>query len=71
MITIRFACGHGFTLASDPQSAPTCPTCGETRISRTTAPAPRFTGLCSGPTAETRALAAIPIAIPRSTDSHG
>lgn len=69
MITIIFACGHRFTLSSDPQSAPSCPTCGETRISRTAAPLPRFTGLCSGPYADTQPLAAIPIAIPRS--NHG
>lgn len=64
-ITVRFACGHGFNLDAGVNSAPVCPTCGERRVSRTTAPAPRFSGCCAGPSAETLALAAIPLAIPK------
>ena len=67
MIPITFACGHRFSLDASVQTPPVCPTCGEHRVSRVTAPAPRFTGCCSGPSAETTALAAIPIAIPKET----
>ena len=50
MIRLHFACGHEQDLLSQTQR-PTCIQCGETRISRTIAPPPRFTGLCTGPTA--------------------
>jgi hypothetical protein len=65
MINVRFACGHGFKLDPGVSSPPVCPACGERRISRTTAPAPRFSGLCSGPSAESKVLEGIPIAIPK------
>ena len=54
-ITLRFACGHQATIGVNPQSAPVCG-CGETRITRTVARAPRFTGACSGPYAETKGV---------------
>jgi hypothetical protein len=64
-ITVRFRCGHAFALDASVNGHPTCPTCGETQVSRTTAPAPRFTGFCQGPSAESKRLDAIPIAIPK------
>jgi hypothetical protein len=64
-IWIRFACGHGFGIDRNVTSVPICPTCGERRISRTTAPAPKFVGLCSGPSAESKVLEGIPIGIPK------
>jgi ribosomal protein L37AE/L43A len=67
MINVRFACGHGFKIDANVQTPPVCPTCGERRVSRVTAPAPTFRGFCSGPSAETAALAAIPVAIPKET----
>lgn len=63
MITVRFACGHLFEV--DGSAAPTCPMCGEHRVSRVTAPAPRFTGWCSGPSADSKPLTGVPIAIPK------
>lgn len=71
MISLRFACGHAFDL-DDATSAPVCPTCGERRVSRVTAPAPRFTGFCSGPSADTNlALKAVPVAIPKEQNHAG
>jgi len=65
MIYARFACGHRFSIDPSVTSAPICPTCGERRISRTTAPAPRFVGVCSGPSAESKVLEGIPVAFPK------
>lgn len=66
MITVRFACSHGFQI--EPTSAaPECPTCGERRVSRVTAPAPRFSGWCSGPSAESAPLPAIPIPLSKES----
>ena len=55
MISVTFACGHKGSVGMNVASAPTCP-CGETRIVRTQARAPRFVGACSGPYCETKAL---------------
>ena len=63
MIYVKFACGHRFSV--DGNSAPVCPTCGERRVSRTQAPAPRFVGICSGPSAESKALEGIPVGMPK------
>ena len=52
-IRLRFACGHEGTVGGDATTAPRCP-CGETRIARTFARPPRFTGACSGPYAQMR-----------------
>jgi hypothetical protein len=49
MIRVRFVCGHGAQTGESAMTAPTCPTCGETRVARTFARPPRFTGACSGP----------------------
>lgn len=49
MIELRWVCGHKAAVGMNPQTAPACPACGETRIARTFARAPRFTGACSGP----------------------
>lgn len=46
-IVVVFACGH--RQAWRQESAPRCQTCGETRIARTDAPAPRFSGCGSSP----------------------
>ena len=69
MIRLTFACGHRFTL-DDANTAPLCPACGERRVSRVTAPPPRFVGCCQGPTAETKALEGLPIGIPKEL-THG
>ena len=61
MIQVLFACGHNMDLDDSVSSAPVCPTCGESRISRTTAPPPRFTGWCRGPTAESKPLEPLPL----------
>ena len=52
---VRFACGHEAPVSLTASSVPTCG-CGETRIARTFARAPRFTGACSGPYCETKAV---------------
>ena len=52
-ITVRFVCGHASAVGVNATSDPVCPTCGETRIARTSAPPPRFTGACAGPYAVT------------------
>lgn len=45
-MTLTFACGH--KQAFDEGGRPVC-ACGETRIARTDAPPPRFTGACASP----------------------
>ena len=64
MITIRFACGHGMTVAAGDLDVPICH-CGEHRVSRVTAPAPTFIGACSGPSADTRVVDPVPVTIPK------
>lgn len=60
MIAIRFACGHALTGPDDLATAE-CPVCGERRVSRVTAPAPRFVGMVTGPCARFEALPAQPV----------
>lgn len=55
-ITVRFVCGHAATVGLSQVVDPVCPSCGETRVARTSAPPPRFRGMCSGPYAETAAV---------------
>ncbi len=55
VITLYFACGHA--RETDGDGAATC-ACGETRIVRVDAPAPRFVGHARGPCAEYRDLPA-------------
>ena len=52
-IRVRFLCGHEGTVKETDDAVPVCP-CGETRIARTFARPPRFTGACSGPYAQMR-----------------
>lgn len=55
MITVEFACGHRRDVDGD--STRTC-LCGETRIARVDAPAPRFVGHARGPCADYKDLPA-------------
>ena len=64
-IKLRFACGHEGTVSETATTAPVC-ACGETRIARTFARAPRFRGACSGPYAETVALDAAVVDVTRA-----
>ena len=51
-IIVRFACGHaGQELGESADAAPTCPVCGERRVSHVQAPPPRFRGAVRGPCA--------------------
>lgn len=54
-IELRFVCGHRAKIGVNPTASPVCG-CGETRVARTFARAPRFVGACSGPYAETKGL---------------
>ena len=47
-MTVRFACGHTAEIGDNPSGTPRCG-CGETRIQRVQARAPRFTGVAMGP----------------------
>lgn len=58
MIKVRFGCGHEGEVAENASSAPICGECGDQRVSRTKARAPRFVGACSGPYAEAKNLSA-------------
>jgi hypothetical protein len=58
-VSVTFACGHSATVLTD-GAAPQC-LCGETRVSRVKAPAPRFRGVATGPHATVQALDAMPI----------
>lgn len=49
MITLRFACGHAVEMPNELTEQPICPQCNEHRIQSVQAPAPRFSGSCSGP----------------------
>jgi hypothetical protein len=66
-VTATMACGHQITLA-DGSIAPQCPTCGEVRVSRVKAPAPRFRGMVLGPCAEFEALPAKAISLKETAD---
>lgn len=60
-ITVRFACGHEQTLGDGGEHVPVC-ICGERRVQRTTAPAPRFRGACQGPQAIYESVSGVVIA---------
>jgi hypothetical protein len=47
-LTVTFGCGHTAEIG-ETSDAPMCPVCADTRVSRTNAPAPRFSGFCSSP----------------------
>jgi predicted nucleic acid-binding Zn-ribbon protein len=51
MIAVRMACGHLLKL-TDGVMLPACPSCGETRVARVSAPPPKFRGVVLGPCAE-------------------
>jgi len=70
MIRLTFACGHAFSIDAAVSDAPLCPACGERRVSRVTAPPPKFVGCCQGPSAEQKALEGLPIGIPKEL-THG
>lgn len=54
-IRVRFACGHEQAVDITSAVAPRC-FCGESRISRAFARAPKFTGAVTGPYAETKSV---------------
>jgi hypothetical protein len=56
VIALRFTCGHAGSASPNAATAPVCGQCGETRIAHVKARAPRFTGTCTGPYAEYKAL---------------
>jgi hypothetical protein len=60
MISLRFACGHAMR-GDDRMTQAQCSHCGETRVSRVMAPAPRFVGIVTGPCAEFKELPAQPV----------
>jgi hypothetical protein len=60
-VSVRFACGHEGSLSERDEAIPVCTVCGESQVTRTTARAPRFVGVATGPFCETRALEAIPV----------
>lgn len=60
-VRLTFACGHGQAW-SDGQE-PRCEQCGERRVSRVTAPAPRFRGVCTGPSATREDLGPVPVSV--------
>lgn len=56
-IVVTFACGHVMPVAARSEWLPQC-ACGNRQVARVKARAPRFMGTCTGPYAETKALAA-------------
>ncbi len=64
VIGIAFRCGHDTQqIDVDRVPVPTCPHCGESRVLRVDAPAPRITGYGSGPHVQSKALEPIPIKV--------
>lgn len=62
-MTLRFRCGHSARIDPDKTPTPVC-ACGERRIARVLdAPAPRFTGVATGPHAVTRDLPAMAVSL--------
>ena len=63
MITVSFPCPHASVEWDEGTGGtPQCPICGERRVSRVQAPAPRFRG-CRGPSADGERLTAIPVTL--------
>ena len=54
-LRVTFRCGHELPVSETATAAPVC-ACGETRIVDVQAPAPRFTGVGSGPLLHTANL---------------
>lgn len=65
MIEVTLACGH--TMKVSGEDAPVCH-CGERRVQRVKARAPKFRGVCQGPHASFTALSGIPVTIGAKTD---
>jgi len=63
MIAVRWACGHHGSVSPTSDVTPRCPECGEHRVQSVKTRAPRFTGACSGPYAEMKALEAISVSL--------
>jgi hypothetical protein len=58
---VLFGCGHLVNLDADRTQVPSCPRCGERRVSRVVdVPPPRFTGHVTGPCATTKDLGPAP-----------
>lgn len=62
-IRVRWACGHMGSVVPTTDATPRCPSCGEHRVQAVQARAPRFTGACSGPYAETTAVEPLPVSL--------
>lgn len=62
MIELVFACGHRQKEADDVHVG-ICQTCGERRVQTVKARAPRFRGVCQGPSATYEALGGIPVTV--------
>lgn len=55
-ITVTFACGHSVSVSESGDWRAVCGACGDNRVSRVKARAPRFVGTVSGPYCETKGL---------------
>ena len=58
---VTFDCGHHAHVPDTIAHRPTCPVCGEGRVRRVMARAPRFVGVATGPYCETTRLAPMPV----------
>ena len=65
MMRVRFGCGH--VVEASRVDSGVCPQCGDTRVVTVKAPAPRFTGLCTGPCATYAQLEAQPVRLTQET----
>ena len=64
-MTVTFACQHTQPL-EQVDTIPICRVCGERRVQIIQAPAPRFTGICRGPSATFEALASVGVPLSES-----
>lgn len=64
--TVTFACGHRMRLETGIE-IPQCSACGETRVARSSAPAPKFRGIAVGPCAEYVDLPAARVSLKKET----
>lgn len=56
-VQVLFTCGHGAKLGDTINASPRCVTCGCAEVARSVpSRLPRFTGTCTGPLAEFKAL---------------
>jgi hypothetical protein len=61
---VTFACGHDADVPDAVSVAPMCG-CGEKRVQSVKARAPKFTGSCTGPYAQAKALEPIRVSLAR------